>query len=508
MRKKLKEKISEALSSVLPITVIVLLLSFTLAPMPIGTLLLFLLGAAMLIVGMGFFSLGADMAMMPIGEQMGRKLGGRWKLIAVAVICFLIGAMVTIAEPDLQVLARQVPAVPDAVIILAVAAGVGVFLVVSMLRTRFNLPLGPTLIALYTGVFLLSIFVPNAFLAVAFDSGGVTTGPITVPFLMALGTGMASIKGRDEDNFGMVALCSVGPILAVMLLGLCYQSTEVSYTPFAIPSVFDSQDVGAQFLKGLPDYMKEVALGLLPIILFFAVFQLASIRLKRRAVIKIIVGIGYTYVGLVLFLTGANIGFMPAGYYLGTTLAALPQYWMLVPIGMVVGYFIVAAEPAVHVLNRQVEDVTSGAIPQKAIGLALSIGVAVSIGLAMLRVCLGIPIYYLLVPGYAVALLLTRCVPRIFTAIAFDSGGVASGPMTATFLLPLTMGACEALGRDILTDAFGVVAMVAMTPLITIQLLGLIYQRKIRRTRDVTQAEEREIEFVDEIIDYNEEVEL
>ena len=508
MRKKLKEKISEALSSVLPITVIVLLLSFTLAPMPIGTLLLFLLGAAMLIVGMGFFSLGADMAMMPIGEQMGRKLGGRWKLIAVAVICFLIGAMVTIAEPDLQVLARQVPAVPDAVIILSVAAGVGVFLVVSMLRTRFNLPLGPTLIALYTGVFLLSIFVPNAFLAVAFDSGGVTTGPITVPFLMALGTGMASIKGRDEDNFGMVALCSVGPILAVMLLGLCYQSTEVSYTPFAIPSVFDSQDVGAQFLQGLPDYMKEVALGLLPIILFFAVFQLASIRLKRRAVIKIIVGIGYTYVGLVLFLTGANIGFMPAGYYLGTTLAALPQYWMLVPIGMVVGYFIVAAEPAVHVLNRQVEDVTSGAIPQKAIGLALSIGVAVSIGLAMLRVCLGIPIYYLLVPGYAVALLLTRCVPRIFTAIAFDSGGVASGPMTATFLLPLTMGACEALGRDILTDAFGVVAMVAMTPLITIQLLGLIYQRKIRRTRDVTQAEEREIEFVDEIIDYNEEVEL
>ena len=508
MRKKLKEKISEALSSVLPITVIVLLLSFTLAPMPIGTLLLFLLGAAMLIVGMGFFSLGADMAMMPIGEQMGRKLGGRWKLIAVAVICFLIGAMVTIAEPDLQVLARQVPAVPDAVIILAVAAGVGVFLVVSMLRTRFNLPLGPTLIALYTGVFLLSIFVPNAFLAVAFDSGGVTTGPITVPVRMALGTGMASIKGRDEDNFGMVALCSVGPILAVMLLGLCYQSTEVSYTPFAIPSVFDSQDVGAQFLQGLPDYMKEVALGLLPIILFFAVFQLASIRLKRRAVIKIIVGIGYTYVGLVLFLTGANIGFMPAGYYLGTTLAALPQYWMLVPIGMVVGYFIVAAEPAVHVLNRQVEDVTSGAIPQKAIGLALSIGVAVSIGLAMLRVCLGIPIYYLLVPGYAVALLLTRCVPRIFTAIAFDSGGVASGPMTATFLLPLTMGACEALGRDILTDAFGVVAMVAMTPLITIQLLGLIYQRKIRRTRDVTQAEEREIEFVDEIIDYNEEVEL
>ena len=507
MQKKLKEKISEALSSVLPITAIVLILSFTLAPMPIGTLVLFLLGAAMLIVGMGFFSLGADMAMMPIGEQMGRKLGGRWKLALVAAICFLIGAVVTIAEPDLQVLARQVPAVPNAVIILSVAAGVGLFLVVSMLRTRFNLPLAPTLIALYGAVFLLSIFVPNEFLAVAFDSGGVTTGPITVPFLMALGTGMACVKGRDEDNFGMVALCSVGPILAVMVLGLCFQSAEVAYTPFSIPIVMDSQQAGREFLQGLPAYIEEVALGILPILLFFAVFQLASIRLKRRQVIKILVGMGYTYIGLVLFLTGANIGFMPAGYYLGTTLASLPQYWSLIPIGMVVGYFIVAAEPAVHVLNRQVEDVTSGAIPQKAIGLALSIGVSISIGLAMLRVCVGLPIYCLLVPGYAAALLLSFRVPRIFTAIAFDSGGVASGPMTATFLLPLTMGACEALGRDILTDAFGVVAMVAMTPLITIQLLGVFYQRKVRRIREVTPAEERAMELADEVIDYNEEVE-
>lgn len=445
MQKKLKEKISESLTSVLPVTVIVLLLSFTLAPMPTGTLMLFLLGAAMLIVGMGFFSLGADMAMMPIGEQMGGKLGGGWRLASVALICFLIGAVVTIAEPDLQVLAKQVPSVPDAVIILSVAAGVGLFLVVSMLRTRFGLPLAPTLVGLYALVFGLSIFVPNEFLAVAFDAGGVTTGPITVPFLMALGSGMAGVQGKDGDDFGMVALCSVGPILMVMLLGVCYQSTEIAYTPFAIPFVRDSQEVGQQFLQGLPAYMKEVALGLLPILVFFAVFQLASIRLKRRSVIKILVGAGYTYIGLVLFLTGANVGFMPAGSFLGRTLAGLPEYWLLVPIGMVVGWFIVAAEPAVHVLNRQVEDVTSGAIPQRAIGLAMSVGVSVSIGLAMLRVCLGIPIYFLVVPGYGLALLLTRFVPNMFTAIAFDSGGVASGPMTATFLLPLTMGACEAL---------------------------------------------------------------
>ncbi|MCI9472566.1 MAG: DUF1538 domain-containing protein [Flavonifractor sp.] len=506
MQKKLKEKISESLTSVLPVTVIVLLLSFTLAPMPTGTLMLFLLGAAMLIVGMGFFSLGADMAMMPIGEQMGGKLGGGWRLASVALICFLIGTVVTIAEPDLQVLAKQVPSVPDAVIILSVAAGVGLFLVVSMLRTRFGLPLAPTLVGLYALVFGLSIFVPNEFLAVAFDAGGVTTGPITVPFLMALGSGMAGVQGKDGDNFGMVALCSVGPILMVMLLGVCYQSTEIAYTPFAIPFVRDSQEVGQQFLQGLPAYMKEVALGLLPILVFFAVFQLASIRLKRRSVIKILVGAGYTYIGLVLFLTGANVGFMPAGSFLGRTLAGLPEYWLLVPIGMVVGWFIVAAEPAVHVLNRQVEDVTSGAIPQRAIGLAMSVGVSVSIGLAMLRVCLGIPIYFLVVPGYGLALLLTRFVPNMFTAIAFDSGGVASGPMTATFLLPLTMGACEALGRDILTDAFGVVAMVAMTPLITIQLLGLLYQHKLRRTA-AGEVQIQTLELVSDIIDYDEEVE-
>ena len=506
MRKKLKEKISESLRSVLPITVIVLILSFTLAPMPIGTLMIFLLGAVMLIVGMGFFSLGADIAMMPMGEQMGRKLGGWNRLPLVVILCFFIGFVVTIAEPDLQVLAQQVPAVPNLVIILTVAAGVGVFLVVSMVRSRFSLSLRTTLLILYLAVFVLSIFVPNEFLAGAFDSGGVTTGPITVPFIMSLCVGMAVVTGREEDNFGMVAVCSVGPILAVMILGLCYHSTEVAYTPFSIPQVGTSQEAGLLFAEGLPDYMKEVALGLLPIILFFAAFQIFSIRLKRRSVIKIVVGIAYTYVGLVLFLTGANVGFMPAGYFLGATIAALPQEWILVPIGMVVGYFIVAAEPAVHVLNRQVEDVTSGAIPQKAIGLALSLGVAVSIGIAMLRVWQGIPIYWFLVPGYAVALLLSFKVPGIFTAIAFDSGGVASGPMTATFLLPLAMGACEALEGDVLMDAFGVVAMVAMTPLITIQILGLAYQRKLKRTRDVTAEEE--LVFVDDVIDYTEEVDL
>lgn len=497
MRKNLKLKINEALSSVLPITLIVLLLSFTLTPMPTGTLMLFIFGAALLIIGMGFFSLGADIAMMPMGDGMGRRLVGHNRTALAVIVCFLIGAVVTIAEPDLQVLARQVPAVPDMIIILTVAAGVGVFLSVAMLRTKIRIQLRTMLLILYLAVFALAIFVPRAFLAVAFDSGGVTTGPITVPFIMALGIGMAGASGNDENNFGMVALCSIGPILAVMILGLCYSSTSVNYTPFSVPTVFTSQDVGKQFAAGFPTYIREVILGLLPILVLFAIFQFAALRLRRHSIVKILIGMSYTFIGLVLFLTGANVGFMPAGYFIGGEMASLPQKWILIPLGMIVGYFIVTAEPAVHVLNKQVEETTSGAISQHVMRLSLSIGVAVSIGLSMVRVLTGISILWFLVPGYALALGLMFVVPKMFTAIAFDSGGVASGPMTATFLLPFAMGACESLGGDVLMDAFGIVAMVAMTPLITIQIVGLDYKRRLRK------AEAAAISAIDdEVIDY------
>ncbi len=502
-RTKLSEKLKESLEAVVPIIAIVLILSFTIAPVPPGILMAFIIGAILLIVGMMFFTLGAEMSMTPMGERIGTRIAQSKRLPVIIGLCFVLGFIITISEPDLQVLAGQVPSVSNMTLILAVAVGVGIFLVAAVLRMLFSKPLSYMLLIFYPVVFILTFFVSKDFLAIAFDSGGVTTGPMTVPFIMALGTGLASRQGKDEDNFGMVAVCSVGPILAVMILGLLYNSTEVAYTPFEIPLVETSQDAGRQFAQGLPLYLKEVFFGLLPIIFFFMAFQLISIRLKRRALIKIGIGIGYTFLGLVLFLTGANIGFMPAGHYLGQTMASNSPSWMLIPLGMIVGYFIVAAEPAVHVLNRQVEDVTSGAIPQKAIGLSLSIGVSLSIGISMLRVWLHIPIYWFLVPGYLIALLLTFRVPKIFTAIAFDSGGVSSGPMTATFLLPFAMGACQALGGDVLMDAFGVVAMVAMTPLITLQILGLFYQRKLDRTTDMT--EEEELVLVDDIIDYAEE---
>ncbi|MBP3312311.1 MAG: DUF1538 domain-containing protein [Butyricicoccus sp.] len=482
---KLREKLTESLNAVLPIIGIVLVLCFSIAPISPSILLCFLMGSVLLIIGMMFFTRGAEMSMSPMGERVGSSMTQSKRLGVIVLLSFLLGFIITISEPDLQVLAEQVPSVPNMILILAVACGVGAFLVIALPRMLFSVALPNLLILFYLVVFVLAFFVPRDFLAIAFDSGGVTTGPMTVPFIMALGIGVAAIRTdrhAADDSFGLVALCSIGPILTVLLLGMIYNPESSAYVPPSLPEIGDSTELWALFREGFPEYLREIAGSLLPIILFFGVFQALVLKLSRAKLVRIVIGLVYTYIGLVLFLTGANVGFIPAGNYLGQVIAALPYRWIIVPIGMLIGFFIVKAEPAVYVLNKQVEEITDGAIPARAMGASLSIGVAVSVGLAMLRVLTGLPILYLLIPGYALALGLSFFVPKIFTAIAFDSGGVASGPMTATFLLPFAQGACIAVGGSIVTDAFGVVAMVAMTPLITIQVLGMIYQLKKRRS--------------------------
>ena len=482
-RSKLNEKLQESLAAVLPILAIVLILSFTIAPLPTSVLMAFLFGAVLLVVGMMFFSLGAELAMSPMGERVGTCITKTRRVGIMLTLGFLLGFLITISEPDLQVLANQVQAVPNMVLIVTVAVGVGLFLCFAMLRMLLSVPLNTMLVGFYIVVFVLAMFVPKDFLAVAFDSGGVTTGPMTVPFIMAMGVGVSAIrsdKHSANDSFGLVALCSIGPILAVLILSLIFRPDGGSYTAVVIPEIGDSAALWQLFFVAFPTYFKEIAVSLLPIAAFFAVFDLVSLHLERKQLIRIGVGLAYTYLGLVIFLTGVNVGFMPAGNYLGSVIAGLSCNWIIIPIGMLIGYFIVMAEPAVYVLMRQVEELTDGAIPGSAMKHSLSIGVAVSVGLAMIRVLTGISIFYLLVPGYAVAIALSFFVPKLFTAIAFDSGGVASGPMATTFLLPFAMGACSAVGGNIVTDAFGVVAMVAMTPLITIQGLGLIYRLRTK----------------------------
>ena len=472
----LMEKIRESLRATLPITAIVLVLAVTIAPLTPGTLVLFLFGALLLVFGMGLFTLGVDMSMIPMGDGIGVAISRARRLGPPLLVCLILGIVVTIAEPDLQVLAEQLPTVPNLTLILAVALGVGIFLVLSQVRMLLHIPLSHTLVFFYLIVFVLSYFAPNDFIPAAFDSGGVTTGPITVPFIMALGIGMAAIrsdKDSGSDSFGLVAMCSIGPVISVLLLGIFLPDMDAAYTPVEVPVLGTTREAALVFARELPDYIAEVALALLPVVAIFGLFQLLFRRFHRRQLGKILVGLLYTYAGLVLFLVGVNVGFMPAGATIGAAIAGSTLKWLLVPIGALVGYFIVRAEPAVQVLARQVEEISGGSITQSSINHALSIGIALSVGLAMVRILTGISLMWFLIPGYVFSLGLTFFVPQIFTGVAFDSGGVASGPMTTTFLLPFAMGACEALGGNVLTDAFGIVALVAMTPLCTIQLLGL-----------------------------------
>jgi hypothetical protein len=487
MNKILYDKITEAFSSVLPITIIVLIISIVFVPIPAGTILLFLVGAAMLIIGMGFFTMGADMAMMPMGEGIGIQLTKTSKLVAIIVVSFLMGLVITIAEPDLQVLAQQVPSIsPSVILILTVGMGVGLFLVVAVLRILFKIQLSILLIISYAITFALAYFTPPNFIPVAFDSGGVTTGPITVPFILAMGVGVVSVradKGSQDDSFGLVSLCSVGPIIAVMLLGIIFSPSGANPGTNNIADIVTSRDVVKSFAQELPHYAKDVFAALAALVFFFIVFQLISKRFKKHQLHRILMGFFYTFIGLLVFLTGVNVGFIPVGLILGSEMAASPLRWFLVPLGMLVGYFIVMAEPAVHVLNKQVEDISSGAIPQKTMARSLAIGMAVALAITMVRILMDIPLIWILIPGYLIAFLLTFMVPRIFVGIAFDSGGVCSGPLTSTFLLPLAMGVCQGSGGDIMTDAFGVVALVALSPLIVIQTMGLVYSIRLKMTK-------------------------
>lgn len=477
------EKLRESALSVVPIAVIVSVMCLCVIPTETDLLLSFLVGTAFIILGMGLFSLGAEQSMTPIGNKIGTALTKTKKMGLILAVSFVLGVAITVAEPDLQVLADTVPHIDSRLLLITVGAGVGFFMSVCMFRIITGASLRMLLVGCYALIFILAAFCDADFLGVAFDSGGVTTGPMTVPFILAMGVGVSNIrsdKRAEADSFGLVALCSIGPILSVLILGFFYRDSD-AVSGISAAAYGDTTAIGHAFLSALPAYLKETAIAMLPIVVIFFLFQFFLLKLPRRSLFKILIGLLYTYVGLVLFLTGVNIGFSTLGAELGAALTAGKTYWLLIPLSMLLGWFIISAEPAVVVLEKQIETVSAGAIPGKAIKLSLSVAIALAMGLSMLRVMTGISILWFLLPGYAAALLLSFFVPDIYTAIAFDSGGVASGPMTATFMLQFFMGASTALGGNVLADAFGVVAMVAMMPLLSIQIVGFLYERKAKR---------------------------
>lgn len=500
MKENVKLKIKEALSSIVPITLIVAILSFTITPLATDVIVEFIIGAIMLVIGTGFFTLGAEMSMSIIGERIGADIAKRKNIFLILAILIIIGTVVTIAEPDLKVLAEQITSVPSNLIIGIVGLGVGVFLSIAFLRVVLKIKLKYALLFFYSIVFVLAFFVPKEFLAMAFDSGGATTGPMAVPFIIAFGIGISSIrseKNSESDSFGMVALCSIGPILATMSLGMVYKITNFEYTNKTYSTYANTKEIAEVFVQNLPNYLGEVVIALLPIIIFFIIYQLAVIKMSKKELFKVFIGCFYEFIGLTLFLLGANVGFLQIGSLIGMKLAEIGNDFLIIAIGALLGYFVVIAEPALEVLNKQISDITDGAIPEKAMKKSLSIGVSIALIISMIRVLTGIQILYFLLPGYLIALILAFVGDDVFTAVAFDSGGVASGTMASAFLVPFAIGVSEGVGGNVLSDAFGVIAMVAMAPIVAVQISGLIYKlksKKLQKKNGVGGNEEQIIE--------------
>ncbi len=481
------EKLKEVLLAVLPITLIVLVLNFTITPIENDLIFRFILGAILIILGLSIFLFGVDIGITPIGTLMGGSLTKSNRIWILVVAGLALGFFISIAEPDLHILAGQVDfvtsgSISKVSIVVIVSIGIAIMLVLGLLRIVYNYPLNKLLTIAYLIIFGLAFFTSSEFLAISFDASGATTGALTVPFILALAVGVASLKkngkASEEDSFGLVAVTSTGPILTVIIMSILSKTDEISgsleFNIAKFPSVIDP------FIQVLPTISGEVILALLPLLLTFLIFNFISFKLTRKAFVRILKGLLYTFIGLVLFLVGVNAGFMDVGGMVGHDLAALDNSWIVVLIGFILGLVVILAEPAVYVLTHQIEDVTSGYIRRGVVLIALSIAVGMAVTLSMIRIIVPeIQLWHFLLPGYLIAILLTYFVPNLFVGIAFDAGGVASGPMTATFILAFAQGVAESVeGANVLVDGFGVIAMVALMPLITLQILGLIFKVK------------------------------
>lgn len=481
------DKLKEVLFSVLPITIIVLILNFTVTPLETSLLVRFLLGAVLVIIGLSIFLFGVDLGITPIGNLMGSSLTKSNKIWIIGAAGLILGFFISIAEPDLHILAGQVEIVTagmisKAGIVLVVSFGIAVMLSLGLIRIVYNIPLYKVLTIVYALIFVLAIFTSSEFLAISFDASGATTGAMTVPFILALAIGVSAMKkdskASEKDSFGLVAIASTGAIISVMITSIFSASDKISDS--LKYHITDSTLILEPFIQKVPKVSGEVFLALLPLIIIFLVFQKKTFKLSKGAFRKILKGLLYTLIGLIMFLTGVNAGFMDVGGVVGYSLASIDKKALLVIVGFILGLVTILAEPAVYVLTHQIEAVTSGYVKRKAVLLSLSLGVGCAVALSILRIIVpGIVLWHYLLPGYLLALIMTNFVPKLFVGIAFDSGGVASGPMTATFILAFAQGAAEAIeGANVLIDGFGIIAMVALTPLITLQILGLIFKMK------------------------------
>ena len=492
---ELKDKLKEAISSILPIAIVMILSSLILG-FKLETTISILVSTLLLIIGVTLFTYGAELSMIEIGKVIASTLVKTKKSVLIIVVAFIVGIIITVAEPDLKVLATQMTAIPSTTLILCVGLGVGIFLALAAIRILFQIDL-KKIIAFFYLILLAMIFISNKeMVPISFDSGGVTTGPMSVPFIIAMGIGFSKARPRKEakeNSFGLVALCSIGPILTVLLLGLLMPS-NLTYTYDISPEVTSFITLVKNYLHEILPIIKDVLISLLPILGVFLIFNLITKKVKKKKLKTIITGLVITLIGLALFFIGVNVGYMPNAYLLGIKLHDTLGMLTII-FGIVIGFVIVRAEPAVSVLTEQIEEMTEGSLKKPLLINTIACGVSAAVALSITRVMTGIPITWILVIGYLVALFLMIFTPKIFTMVAFDSGGAVSGPMTTSFLLPFIIGICYAHGGNVLTDAFGLVALVALSPLITIQILGIVYRIISNKKPSQEKLDETIIEF-------------
>lgn len=482
-------KLKEVLSSVIPITIIVILLNFTLTPLDTPVFIRFLIGAVLLTIGLTIFLIGVDIGITPIGNHMGGALAKTNRLWMVVIAGLLLGFFVSVAEPDLHILAGQVDAVSSGLIskgsiVVVVSLGIAVMLALGLGRIVYNFPLYKLLTIIYGVIFILALLTSKEFLAISFDASGATTGALTVPFILALAIGVSQLKkdskASEKDSFGLVAIASTGAIIAVMIMSIISKTDEITGS---LEETIIADSIFSPIANEFASVVPEVIVALLPILILFLLFQIKYFKLPRREVRKILFGMLFTLVGLVIFLVGVNAGFMDVGSEIGYSIAKLDNKFFVILVGFILGVVTILAEPAVYVLTHQIEGVTSGYVKRRVVMFALAIGVGIAVALSIVRILIPqLQLWQYLLPGYLISVALSYFTPKLFVGIAFDSGGVASGPMTATFILAYTQGAAEAVeGANVMVDGFGVIAMVAMTPLIALQILGLIFKIKSRK---------------------------
>ncbi|QTJ43256.1 DUF1538 domain-containing protein [Dolosigranulum pigrum] len=491
----LTQKFREVLQAVIPTYILVLLIHFFIVDLPKEALLAFSVGTLFIMAGMTIFLTGVDLAITPIGEQMGKGIARSNKVSIVVIFGFVLGFLIAASEPSINVLGQEIAtisggAVNAMAIVGVVSVGLAIMIVIGLLRIVYDWSLIKILISAYSLVFMMAIFTSEEFISISFDASGATTGAITVPFVLAMASGVANLKKgtsqSNNDSFGLVAIASVGAIIAVMLFNLLMPIGEL--TGSLSIEVDGDTSLLTRYISVFIKQLQDVLMTIMPIVGLFYVYQKFKLKVPKRVLQKIWIGSIYVFAGLVIFLTGVNAGFMDIGRIIGHRIASEAMYVELAIVGAVMGVVTILAEPATNILTTQIEDVTSGAIKRRPILIALTSGVGIAIFLAVLRMLIpGLKLWHILLPGYAIAIGLMFIVPKIFVGMAFDAGGVATGPITATFILAFIQGAADTIPTaSVMIEGFGMIAMVALMPILTLQLLGFVYELKRQCTTSST----------------------